>query len=603
MQSILSRIHGAPSLATPDVAKLPNVLKHTRFRDAHFSFTKAPSVIRKLTEPAAYRAELKKFKQERKEKHFERLMTELREENPRAEVVKHEVSKLRTCGKGVNFSYAAPVPKSANERTQAKAEYERMQKGIQKAMHKAPGCSTFLLALGMNFMSRCDRIDAVMRYEDHAQAALDALKPPDPLDDQSVWKMSDGGGATGAVFYGGKKERQERLFFGRARAPEMDIHAYEAVSKPKVEYQGAIKVERDVAAAKKAVRLYQVLDHVARRACLRLPFRFGQHKLLEANNESVKAGLDKTAASNADRAEKVADMKAAVEESPILVQEFVPGKVATEVSLEAKKKLLTDPKQGADVGKTLVVGPLTGLAGDHMGPDGCGYVNWENFMVDDQGRLAAIDLGVQPDGLRLDSMEGLVVALKKLARAAAKGSGNVMPENYREILKGALDDFIGATFKPGPGALFELDDWVPPTPEERALKQQIPELEQSLRKAENLLTDDDIEYRREKIRAKKAEQTKLFKARDALARPQILALRDEAMPNIIKGIVQGMEWVMENVEALAEAHEAGDSLGANLDRKGMEELAKFFQEGLSPTERAKLKALKPRSSELAMQLA
>jgi hypothetical protein len=137
-------------------------------------FTKKPHIVRALFDRQNYKDELNKFKRERPEKHYQRLLNELRVQNPDPQAIKRHFKKLSSCGPRSTPSYAAPIPPSEQGRLAMVKDCEVLRESIDKALvYFSPASATtdFLTHLKVQLGNQVVRIDEVLAREEQLYAA------------------------------------------------------------------------------------------------------------------------------------------------------------------------------------------------------------------------------------------------------------------------------------------------------------------------------------------------------------------------------------------------------------------------------------------------
>lgn len=576
-----------------------------------------------------YSEQLADFKRQRPEKHYQYLRQELRKDVPDPKVVKREFKKLCTCGNQSTISYASPVPDSEDGRLAAIADCQTLQNGIDKVLDYLPPQShtaIYLCYLKVQLDKQVERIDEVRAREQQREATHARMTADLERQNGQAAKMSDQG-TEGAVFLGTRLRRDtyalaaarlsprthaaadslpdgssESLVEEPSSAPQEPLPPATTPRSPRLEgsgplqgflgalptkkevqYQTVLKSVSDPDAAKGAVQVHDRVDYIQRHAGERLPFDVGCHVLVEPDPQlraQLSERLTRTKTSP-HRQEHLGRQQAALQNQPILLQEFLPGAVVSDLPFEERKAMVSDPGSCRRTGASLVVGPVLGLT-DHLALNGMGYTNWSNVMTRGDGQLDMIDLAPQNKDIAKDtkaSLKRLVHDLKQLALHV--GPDRTLPSAWFDHMESSIDDFWRVTYT-AEGGLFSLKDFMSPAEQqqEQQLSDELAALPHSSVMDRNFL----------KAQLKIIRETAEQRARNTL-RP----LRQQAAPAVLAGLVAGMGWLERNASTLREAHEVtvpGGGAQPELSAKDIQEITDILAE-LKPSERALLSSLKP----------
>ncbi|MGC4397694.1 hypothetical protein [Hydrogenophaga sp. T2] len=380
------------------------------------------------------------------------------------------------------------------------------------------------------------------------------------------------------------------------------------VAEPKrqaVRVDEIVKVE-DPAQARATLQVYGALDHLASTAAQALPFGFGHH-VSDAPTPRQVQRL-KTAKASPDRLAPLQKIQSSLEVGGVVVrQEAIRGVSISDAPREQRTAILAKPAIGRAIGATLVVGPLVGLH-DHLAPDGCGSNNWTNLMFtegDGDGvpeRLSVIDLapgerkGLDPRSLA--QLRRLVDGLERLARRV--GNSGHLPADWRQYLDAAMCDFWNVAFQVDRG-LFMSHEFLTPAEQRqhRRLSQSEAECAALQRRIDEHLEDSGSQDggREAMQRLKESSAQTLLDIRRRLltlddlaeqrARERLSATATAAAPHILRGIVDGIGWVLGNAAVLAQARSA---LPDHAQAVSTAEVVRTFAR-LSPGARRKLSRL------------
>ncbi len=603
-----------------------------------------PPLLKALTNPASYRQELQAFKRARYGKHHDRLLNELRRENPDPKAVKRAFTKLASAGKSTSGGYVQPVPEEANERDAMVKDCRLLQQGIAKTLQYLPErthAQSYLQQMNIQLDRKIGRVDAVEAYEQEAVHASEALQLAieSSSGSKQATKLSDEGG-TGALLQG-TRLRRDTLAIGTARREGMEPHPLElhdevidddsteslvddlsenetqisataqSGEQPRaagasfqkatprqqpVKYESVLKIEANPEASKDAMRIYGVADYLATHAGHALPFAVGHHLLIQPDETQKTKILNKLSTANTaqDRATKLAEQKNALENgSPVLVQQFLPGKMmaSASVSVDERKALVSQPSSCKAMGASAVICPLVGL-GDHFAVNGAGANNWTNVMVND-GRLAMIDLSPRRpsanqkgfDEVAMNAMKALVSDLKSLAKKV--GGDGVLPAGWFDLIKDSTSDLFDMTFTDN-GSLFQFGHFY--TDDERGEREQLGTRRGELRSLDELTPEQSQELKKIDARLKA-----ILSAAERRSDETLKGVKDAAAPHVIAGLIQGINWFLNNADSLIAAHHAANEAVGDgqslLSAEQVVELRQTFSQ-LTSAENDKLRMLK-----------
>lgn len=594
-------------------------------------FLKKPSMLSGLRDPKGYQEQLAAFKQQRPEKHYQRLRNELRQEVPDPKTIKQAFKKLSTCGNQSAVSYAPAVPPGSEGRRAAVADCQRLREGIDKALiYFLPGSHTalYLQRLKVQLGHQVVRITEVITREDQRNETCSRmLADLERKKGGQVSKMSNEG-TEGVVFLGTRLRRDTFALAPARQAPKSsaatdsaeDSFSESVVEKPSsasedckapatvppsprheangpqpgfvgaqpkkkaVEYQTVLKSVSDPNAASGAMQIHNTVDHVQRCAGEGLPFDVGCHVLVTPD-EQLRSHLSQRllrTETHTNRREHLDRQQAALQEQSVLLQEFLPGAVVSDLPLEDRQAMVSDPDTCRKTGASLVTGPLVGLT-DHLALNGMGYTNWTNVMSPDGKQFDMIDLTPQNKDIAKGaktSLKQLVHDLKQLARHV--GPDGALPSDWLTHMESSIIDFWRMTYT-AEGGLFSLEDFK--SPNEQKTEKELREALAALPQEASLIERNFL-----KAQIKAIGATANQRATQAL-RP----ICQQAAPNLLAGLVDGLKWVKRNASTLLEAHTAaaGDH-GAQpgLNAKDIRQITDILAD-LTPSEQRKLTSLKP----------
>lgn len=404
-----------------------------------------------------------------------------------------------------------------------------------------------------------------------------------------------------------KQSRRKTLFMGRKpRDVETPTPPKEkAIQK----LDSVLKAEPDTTAAHTAMYLYRVMDHLTEKASSALPFGFPQHTVLDLDGaqrhllagkiRSIKAETIDTT-----RQGKLDTLAQAVDDGAIVLQqEALPGNVISQRTLWDRKGVLSNASLAKDIGKSLVLAPMVGL-GDHFALNGFGYNSFAN-AINDGSRLQLFDLSSRPNGFEPGAFKTAAALNKSLTQLAKQmGDNGELPRNWEEIMEPHLSGFLTTAFTLDVG-LFSRDDFTRPDEASKlkvlnASLARLKALSQALRSAasgndpvaarasideaihairvsgenipgdiadvidtladtKNPLTQQQFnDLRAQLINAGEPIQnaTKAIERTiTTRANQELDALKQQAAPHIIAGLVEGVRWVSTNRRELVAAHQ------------------------------------------------
>lgn len=568
---------------------------------------KRPSRLVALRHPARYRDQLRAWKQNRNQHHAARLFDALNATAPDAAAIRHAIHKLGTAFKLelLRKTDEIPVAIEAREHDYAACLHRIKAIGaVQGALKAGSPEAAFLTALSRQALQRRERLRAIRDHEAAAETVAQALADAcnQPPTENTHAKMSDDGGG-GAVLVGTTQRKHVRAIgqsSGRLTASRRDLvrplespprrgdvvdasddepPADRRLAEPsplrqpvdrtfttaqarkEVQFQTVFKIERDPEAGQRTREVHDLLHAVSTRAGRPLPFGFGQHLLIEQPTEdqkqNIEARLSQAATTEARKANLAIQKNALAANCPVVVQAYVPGEMVASAPAAVRKRLFTDPTLSADVGAALIVSPLLRLS-DHLAPDNCGQTNWTNVKVDSAG-IQFIDICPPPNpNLSTDSIDQMAVLVAGLQRlAAAVDQHGELPSDWTRYFNDSLSVFFARTFSFDNG-LFEIEDFL--SDEDAAAYRDLANQYAPFRQANH----DALNRKREaatpaeragcqaEADAAAAAGRPLKAKMDALAARANVGLDDlknHAGPGLIRGMVSGIDWLVDN-EAL-----------------------------------------------------
>ncbi|MEM8596721.1 MAG: hypothetical protein AAGF76_09665 [Pseudomonadota bacterium] len=226
----------------------------------------------------------------------------------------------------------------------------------------------------------------------------------------------------------------------------------------------------------------------------------------------------------------------------VVKTELLNGKTVSDYSTEEKVKLLKTKEIPNDLGKASIIGASLGLS-DHMGLNGLGYANMENMFLTDEGRMKFIDMDTKP-GYVPQHLE--------------KQSTDPM---FKDI-DGAIDykfGFSEDSMKKSIGdTLSFLEKITDPSVDVLEV------LNRELDEANLGFTSEDHPLQQViSIAIKPDRLSAMFKTEETDRLDEMMSPSDkrEFIARVIGGVIDGLEWMSENAEALGQAH---DSMKPNI---------------------------------------
>ena len=499
-------------------------------------FTKPPSIIKRIIDPNTSKEALLQLKSEKIEMYFLKLIDHLRQENPNTESVKTAIAKISNQTHNASiYRRLMAVPRNQGKRNALRQEYQTIMRGI-----KTVGNFEYLVDL------KSVLEESVLRM-DEADIADNKKANLGKLDGGKKIAMSENG-AMGVLLIRPDSvpddpEISSHELIVTDPDSELIVTDPESSSYEQPPLRLAQVLKPCVSSQdQEALELFKLMDTVNQNA--RLPFGYPQTVQIESNSKlhrKVNRHLSEARDSgnitcSAHRADNLVELMRLAEENSIVMQELIDGTPPSEATFEKKIELVSDQKSCKLIGESFVVCHMLNL-GDHLQFNDCGFTNWSNVILADDGKLVMIDLSARPLGLNLEAMNEVVKNLMEIEKAA---KNQVLPPDWH-VKFTSLGEFFKATYKKAgktaAGYLFSPEEFKDAV----GTQMKPPEI------------------------AKKLEP-----------------ILDQAGPSLISGIVTGIQWVVHNAEMLVEAHEKSlqngdDENMTKLTRDNMNKLIDVFK--------------------------
>jgi hypothetical protein len=329
--------------------------------------------------------------------------------------------------------------------------------------------------------------------------------------------------AASAAFCDGSTHADNNKDFGMSAHGGGGVLFVTQTSPQGVKTGVALKIE-DPSLLAKADYVSKLGDSIASHVGSPLPFDLPKHELIQLAPNSpertvLQTKLGEIANGGGPRSDKAQErLNDLNKHGQVSKYELMQGKQLSQLPFEQRAAMVKDEVLPKDFGKSAVLMPMLGLS-DHLGLGSTGYTNATNIFLGDDGRLKMIDLDVPdgPGGVKghtgdkiKESIDGAVAFLKKAA-ASPDGAKMIADELEAATKFDAPDTsghpfagILGMALKSGniaTGSLFSSDT------ESGAFR--------------SVLTEND---------------SRRFAA------------------NVLLGAVEGLEYLRDNTQAFAQAH-------------------------------------------------